>query len=107
MPAPLADPERFAALAAAVADPVPRYLWRRTNESQTDDVLAATLDVLHRRADDLPDVDPVAWAIGVARLQLQSARLLAADGDAILTCGLSGPSSAELTRLYREAFATR
>lgn len=63
MPDPLADPERFAALAAAVADPVPRYLWRRTNESQTDDVLAATLDVLHRRADDLPDVDPVAWRL--------------------------------------------
>lgn len=74
MPDPLADPERFAALAAAVADPVRRYLWRRTDDAQADDVLAATLDVLHRRADDLPDVDPVAWAIGVARLQLQSAR---------------------------------
>ena len=33
--------------------------------------------------------------------------LLAADGTTILTCGLSGPASGELTRLYREAFADR
>ncbi|QHC65736.1 sigma-70 family RNA polymerase sigma factor [Rathayibacter sp. VKM Ac-2759] len=73
MPAPLAGPDRFAAVAAAVADPVRRYLWRRTDEATADDVLAATLSVLWRRPDDIPD-DPVPWAIGVARLQLQNAR---------------------------------
>ncbi|PPG67394.1 RNA polymerase sigma factor [Rathayibacter rathayi] len=76
MPTPLAGPERFAALAAAIADPVRRYLWRRTDEAQADGVLASTLGVLHRRWDDLPDGDPVPWAIGVARLQLQTARRL-------------------------------
>ncbi|QHC69501.1 hypothetical protein [Rathayibacter sp. VKM Ac-2801] len=76
MPAPLAGPERFAALAAAIADPVRRYLWRRTDEAQADDVLASTLGALHRRWDDLPDGDPVPWAIAVARLQLQTARRL-------------------------------
>ncbi|AZZ57006.1 sigma-70 family RNA polymerase sigma factor [Rathayibacter iranicus] len=76
MSAPLVGPERFAALVATVADPVRRYLWRRTDESQADGVLAATLEVLHQRADDLTDVDPVAWALGVARLHLQSAQRL-------------------------------
>lgn len=33
--------------------------------------------------------------------------LVAADGSTILTCGLSGQASSELTRLYREAFADR
>lgn len=74
MPAPLAGPDRFAAVAAAVADPVRRYLWRRTDSATADDVLAATLSVLWRRSADVPEDDPVPWAIGVARLQLQNAR---------------------------------
>ncbi|NQX04805.1 sigma-70 family RNA polymerase sigma factor [Rathayibacter sp. VKM Ac-2856] len=74
MPAPLAGPDRFAALAGAVADPVRRYLWRRTDQATADDVLAATLAVLWRRVDDVPEDDPIAWSIGVARLQLQNAR---------------------------------
>lgn len=74
MPAPLAGPDRFAVLAGAVADPVRRYLWRRTDEATADDVLAATLSVLWRRLADVPDDDPIAWSIGVARLQLQNAR---------------------------------
>jgi len=76
MPAPLAGPDGFAAVAAAVADPVRRYLWRRTDEATADDVLAATLSVLWRRHADLPSDDPVPWAIGVARLQLQNVRRL-------------------------------
>ena len=74
MPAPLAGPDRFAALAGVVADPVRRYLWRRTDEATADDVLAATLAVLWRRVADVPEDDPIAWSIGVARLQLQNAR---------------------------------
>ena len=31
--------------------------------------------------------------------------LVAADGDTILTCGLSGESSPELAALYQEAFS--
>ncbi|QHC54626.1 sigma-70 family RNA polymerase sigma factor [Rathayibacter tanaceti] len=74
MPAPLAGPDRFAAVAAAVADPVRRYLWRRTDSATADDALTATLSTLRRRSDDLPEDDPVPWATGVARLELQNAR---------------------------------
>ncbi|SMH44608.1 DNA-directed RNA polymerase specialized sigma subunit, sigma24 family [Rathayibacter oskolensis] len=74
MPAPLAGPDRFAAVAAAVADPVRRYLWRRTDEVMADDVLIATLAVLRRRSAEVPAESPAAWAIGVARLELQNAR---------------------------------
>lgn len=62
----------FEALVGAVADPVRRYLRRRTDDATADDVLSETLIVLWRRYDDVPD-SSVAWAIGVARLQLANA----------------------------------
>lgn len=62
----------FEALVGAVADPVRRYLRRRTDDATADDVLSETLIVLWRRLDDVPDAS-VAWAIGVARLQLANA----------------------------------
>jgi RNA polymerase sigma-70 factor (ECF subfamily) len=62
----------FEALAVEIAEPVRRYLWRRTDPATADDVLSETLAVLWRRFDDIP-ADGVAWAIGVARLQLRNA----------------------------------
>lgn len=57
-----------------VADPVRRYLWRRADPATAEDVLAETLAVLWRRLDRMPgDAEVVAWAIGVARLQLANA----------------------------------
>lgn len=109
MPAPLADPERFAAVATAVADPVRRYLWRRTDEATADDVLAATLSVLWRRSADVPADDPVPWAIGVARLQLQNARrtqrrqvmlaqrIAVVDPPQVLVDSETGPSESDET----------
>jgi RNA polymerase sigma-70 factor, ECF subfamily len=62
----------FETLVVAVADPVRRYLRRRTDPTTADDVLAETLIVLWRRFDDVPE-SAVAWAIGIARLQLANA----------------------------------
>ncbi|MBF4463214.1 MULTISPECIES: sigma-70 family RNA polymerase sigma factor [unclassified Rathayibacter] len=72
MPAPLADPDRFAALASAVSDPIRRYLWRRTDPVIADDVLAATLDVLRRQG--APGPEPITASLAAARGQLQEAR---------------------------------
>lgn len=58
--------DRFRALVREVADPVRRYLWRRTDEATADEVLAETLVVLWRRFDDEPR-EPIPWAIGIAR----------------------------------------
>lgn len=65
---------RFEETVRLVADPVRRYLWRRTDPATAEDVLAETLIVLWRRHDHMPaGAEAVAWAIGVARLQLANA----------------------------------
>jgi RNA polymerase sigma-70 factor (ECF subfamily) len=45
---------RFEALVRVVAQPVHRYLVRRTDADAVDDVLAETMLVLWRRVDDVP-----------------------------------------------------
>ncbi|KZX22334.1 hypothetical protein ACH61_00487 [Rathayibacter tanaceti] len=80
-------------------------------EVRSIDRRTVTLRVLERFAGEVGDsvtvgqgresaVDgaPIAFETGVDYL-------IAADGDTILTCGLSGQSSPELAALYREAFA--
>ncbi|MCM6764401.1 hypothetical protein NB037_18455 [Rathayibacter sp. ZW T2_19] len=67
---PLADAERFDAVAAAVADPVRRYLWRRADAATADAVLGLTLGVLRERRIGPPD--PVAKSLAVARALLRS-----------------------------------
>lgn len=92
------DAAAFAALVREVADPVRRYLWRRTDSATADDVLSETLMVLWRRSDQVP-AEHVPWAIGIARLQLQNAhrstrrqgllqaRIVALDPPSIATPG--------------------
>lgn len=75
--------QSFRALVAEVADPVRRYLWRRTDSATADDVLAETLVVLWRRFDDQPR-EAVPWAIGVARKQLANARRASARRDRLV-----------------------
>ncbi|WP_405819003.1 sigma-70 family RNA polymerase sigma factor [Streptomyces sp. NBC_01390] len=78
---------RFEALARVVAEPLHRYLLRRAEPDQVDDVLAETLLVLWRRIEDVPGLatehapvlvpDPDAvlpWCYGVARGCLANAR---------------------------------
>ena len=57
---------RFEALAAEVAEPVRRFLARRTDPDTADDVLAETLLVCWRRLDQVPD-PALPWVYGVAR----------------------------------------
>ncbi|MDX3751993.1 sigma-70 family RNA polymerase sigma factor [Streptomyces sp. AK08-02] len=75
---------RFEALAHVVTEPLHRYLLRRAEPDQVDDVLSETLLVLWRRIEDVPGLeaaghapDPDAvlpWCYGVARGCLANAR---------------------------------
>lgn len=78
---------RFEGLAHVVAQPLHRYLLRRTNPDMVEDVLSDTMLVLWRRIDEVPglpagstpDLDDVLpWCYGVARGCLANARR--ADG---------------------------
>lgn len=79
--------DRFRALVAEVADPVRRYLWRRTDATTADEVLAETLVVLWRRFDERDrrePREPVPWAIGIARNVLANARRAAARRERLV-----------------------
>jgi len=81
---------RFEALAQVVTEPLHRYLLRRADADQVDDVLSETLLVLWRRLEDVPGLGPGAvpregyerpdpdavlpWCYGVARGCLANAR---------------------------------
>ena len=65
--------KRMRNLVALVADPVRRYLYRRTDAATADDVLGDTLLVCWRRLDQVPD-DALPWTIVVARQCLNNAR---------------------------------
>ena len=65
--------KRMRDLVALVADPVRRYLCRRTDAATADDVLGDTLLVCWRPLDEVPD-DGLPWAIVVARQRLSNAR---------------------------------
>jgi RNA polymerase sigma-70 factor (ECF subfamily) len=64
--------ERFEQVAPGLIEPVRRYLARRTDAATAEDVLAETLLVCWRRAEDLPP-DPLPWVYGVARMCLRNA----------------------------------
>jgi RNA polymerase sigma-70 factor (ECF subfamily) len=65
---------RFEQLAAAVYEPLQRYIRRRGDASIAEDALAETLVVLWRRLDDVPSADPLPWCYGVARRCLANTR---------------------------------
>ena len=76
---------RFEALARVVTVPLHRYLLRRADPDQVDDILSETLLVLWRRIGDVPGLDPeripepdpdavLPWCYGVARGCLANAR---------------------------------
>ena len=65
--------KRMRNLVVLVADPVRRYLHRRTDSATADDVLGDTLLVCWRRLDDVPD-DALPWTMVVARQCLSNAQ---------------------------------
>lgn len=60
---------RFEEIARDVIEPVRRYVHRRAHAADVDDVVSETMLALWRRLDDIP-AEHIAWAIGVARLNL-------------------------------------
>ena len=75
---PVAEPPspeaRFEALAAEVWLPLQRFLARRAQLHDAEDVLAETLLVLWRRLDDVPAEGALPYAYAVARRCLANAR---------------------------------
>lgn len=65
---------RFVAVAEHVHEPLQRYLRRRTDAAEVDDVFNDTLLVVWRRIDELPADEPLPWCYGVARRCLANHR---------------------------------
>jgi RNA polymerase sigma-70 factor (ECF subfamily) len=66
--------ERFEALAGQVWQPLQRFLARRAEPQDAEDVLAEVLLVLWRRLDDVPDEGALPWTYAVAHRCLANAR---------------------------------
>lgn len=64
--------DRFEEIAPTLIEPVRRFLARRTDPDTAEDVLADTLLVCWRRAEELPDL-PLPWVYAVARNCLHNA----------------------------------
>ena len=64
--------DRFEEIAPTLIEPVRRFLARRTDPDTAEDVLAETLLVCWRRAEELPDL-PLPWVYAVARNCLHNA----------------------------------
>ena len=64
--------DRFEDVAPGLIEPLRRFLARRTDPATAEDVLAETLLVCWRRAEDLPE-EPLPWAYAVARNCLRNA----------------------------------
>lgn len=65
---------RFEALAAEVWQPLQRFLARRADPHDAEDVLAEVLLVLWRRLDDVPEDGALPWSYAVAHRCLANAR---------------------------------
>jgi RNA polymerase sigma-70 factor (ECF subfamily) len=64
---------RFEDLVAEVYEPIQRYVRRRADPGDMDDIVSETMLTLWRRLDDVP-ADALAWTYGVARRQLANHR---------------------------------
>lgn len=65
---------RFETVAAAVYEPLQRYLGRRAAPADAADVLSDTLTTVWRRLESVPTDDPLPWCYGVARRSLANQR---------------------------------
>ncbi|MGB7859286.1 MAG: sigma-70 family RNA polymerase sigma factor [Acidimicrobiia bacterium] len=59
--------QRFEEIVGEVFDPLQRFLRRRLQPADADDVLSDVLLVLWRRLDDAPDGQILPWSYGIAR----------------------------------------
>jgi len=65
---------RFEDLAGEVYEPIQRYLRRRANIDQVDDLVVDVMTVLWKRLDDVPAGAALPWAYAVARRCLSNTR---------------------------------
>jgi RNA polymerase sigma-70 factor (ECF subfamily) len=65
---------RFEAVAAEVYEPLQRYLRRRSERDEADDIFGDVLLTIWRRIDDVPDDAVLPWSYGVARNLLANRR---------------------------------
>jgi RNA polymerase sigma-70 factor (ECF subfamily) len=65
---------RFVELTAEVYEPLQRYLARRADAHEAEDVLNDALTVLWRRLEDVPTTSPLPYCYGVARRCLANHR---------------------------------
>ena len=64
---------RFEVLASEVYEPIQRYVRRRVEPDEVDDIVSETMLTLWRRLDEVP-TDPLPWTYGVARRQIANHR---------------------------------
>lgn len=86
--------ERFEEVAPGLIEPLRRFLARRTDPATAEDVLAETLLVCWRRAEDLPD-EPLPWAYAVARNCLRNAERAARRQQRVAARLMAQPEDAE------------
>ena len=65
--------ERFTQLMREVGEPLRRYVVRRVQPDQVDDVIADVFLVVWRRLDDVPADEALPWCYGVAHLCVANA----------------------------------
>jgi len=65
---------RFENLASEVYEPLQRYVSRRVNPDDVDDIVSETMLTLWRRLDDVPPNARLPWAYGVARRHVANHR---------------------------------
>ena len=63
---------RFTAVATDLWEPLQRYLRRRTDADDVDDIAAETLTVMWRRLDDIPHGAELPWCYSIARRCLRT-----------------------------------
>ncbi|HEY0951204.1 sigma-70 family RNA polymerase sigma factor [Nocardioides sp.] len=86
--------ERFEEVAPGLIEPLRRFLARRTDPATAEDVLAETMLVCWRRAEDLPE-EPLPWAYAVARNCLRNAERAARRQQRVAARLMAQPADAE------------
>ncbi len=66
--------QRFEAIAEDVFEPLQRYLRRRANRADAEDVLSDVMLTVWRRLDDVPTDAVLPWCYGIARRSLANHR---------------------------------
>lgn len=66
--------EKFEKIAEEVFEPLQRYLRRRVDRNDVDDLLSEVLTTIWRRIDDAPASHSLPWCYGVARRALANHR---------------------------------